>query len=458
MIDGILVIGYVAALIWLSLRGGKRVTKGDDFAGGGKTYGTFVIFATLSASYVGGGYSSGNAAAAFETGIGTTVALFGFSLSMVAVGLFLAPRVGRFAGVYTVGGIMERAYGRHARILTGLFAFLCCAGVVGAQMETMGVVFHTLLGLPPAVGILLGGGIVLLYSTFGGLSSVIVADLLQFLLLAVGMPLLLWGGLHRVGGLGALLHAVPPDRLNPLSGRTLPEFLSLCGTLALGEALAPPYTQRLLIGKQPCVTARGTVLSGLFSVPFFLITGAIGLCALALGVTADPGEAMPALITAVLPVGLRGVVMAAMVSVMLSASDSFLNSAAVSLVCDTLDRMTPLSDARRLTALRAVNLITGLTAMVAAFLLPDVFSILSLAYTCWCPLVLVPLCAAFLGVRTDRTAFWGGVGAGFLGTLLWTVLGEPGGVGADMVGLLGNLAAFTVLTLRYRRPVIVRKM
>lgn len=458
MIDAIIVMGYVALLVWLSLRGGNGIAGGDEFAGGGRTYGSFVIFASLSASYVGGGYSSGNASETFATGIGTTVALLGFSVSMVAVGLFIAPRVGRFTGIYTVGGIMEKTYGKSARILTGLFAFLCCAGVVGAQMETMGVVFHSLLGISPTLGILLGGGVVLLYSTFGGMRSVIVADILQFLLLAVGMPLLLCGALQKAGGLTAVLHAVPANRFSVFSGRTPIEFLSLCGTLALGEALAPPYTQRLLIGKNPRVTARGTVLSGLFSAPFFLITAAVGLCALALEVTSQPAEAMPALIKSVLPVGVRGVVMAAMVSIMLSSSDSFLNSASVSLVSDTIERLTPLSEQKRLRYMRLVNLLTGLTAMVAAFVLPDVFSILSVAYSFWCPLILIPLCAAFFGVDSTETAFLGGVAAGVLVIFLWTLCRNPFGLGADMAGLLANAAVFSALTRRHQSCRKIRKI
>ena len=450
-IDAVIVLGYVVLLVGLSLRGGREVADAAGFSAAGKQYGTFVIFATLSASYVGGGYSSGNAAEAFSGGIGTTVTLFGFSLSMIAIGKWIAPKVDRFRGLSTAGEVMEQAYGRSARIATGFFSFCCCAGVVGAQMETMGVVFHSLLGLPPAAGILLGGGLVLFYSTFGGMQSVIVADVLQFLLLAAGMPVLLFGALYRVGGLGAMLHAVPEPLLRPLNGQTLPAFLSLCGTMAFGEALAPPYTQRLLIGRNARVTARGTVLSGLFSVPFFLITGLIGLSARALQVTDEPAEAMPALIDAVLPVGLRGVVMAAMVSIMLSASDSFLNSAAISLVRDTVQPLRALSARGQLRALRLTNLITGLTAMAAAFLLPDVFSILRLAYALWCPLIVVPLGAALWGVRSCGRAFRRGLFCGLLITLLWnTVLARPLGIGGDMMGMLGNFLVFNAETRRYQ--------
>ena len=136
------------------------------------------------------------------------------------------------------------------------------------------------------------------------------------------------------------------------------------------------------------------------------MTGLIGLSAYALNATDTPAAAMPTLIQTILPVGLRGIVMAAMVSIILSAADGFLNSAAVGLVCDTLLPLRPgLSDKTQLFLLRAVNLITGLTAVAVAFAVPDIFEILVLAYSFWCPLILVPLAAAFLGVQSDGRAF-----------------------------------------------------
>ena len=298
-----IVVAYLGILIGIGLRGGKTVKKAGDFTASGGRYGTFVIFASLSASYIGGGYSSGNAAHAFSEGIGMTAALLGFSLATILIGKFLVPGVRRFEGAGSVGGLIGRAYGRAAQVLTGFFSFLCCAGVVGAQMGAMGMVFNVILGIPPKLGILIGCGIILLYSTTGGLQSIIIADMVQFVMLAVGMPLLLVMALARAGGPGAVLEAVPPEYLHPLNGSTAAGFVSLFLTMMFGEALAPPYTQRLLIGKNPEGTARATVLSGLFSIPFFLITGMIGMTAYALHVTTDPAAAMPALVQEVLPRG-----------------------------------------------------------------------------------------------------------------------------------------------------------
>ena len=439
VVDGAIVVGYVVLLAGMALWSGRAVKSGAAFATGEKKYGPWVIFATLSASYVGGGYSSGNAAAAFSSGIGTTCTLLGFSLSMIYIARRLVPGVGRFAGISTVGGVMERMYGRRARIVTGWLSFLCCAGVVGAQMQTMGVVLNQLLGVSRTAGVLVGAAVVLAYTTFGGLQSVIVADVLQFILMAVGMPLLLLAGVRACGGWDALWEAVPPAYWNPLGGFSPAAFISMFLAMALGEALAPPYTQRLLVGQNAEATAKGTLWSGLFSAPFFVMTGLVGLVAFALQVTTDSAQAMPALIHAVLPVGARGVVMAAMVSILLSASDSFLNSATIGLIADGITPWYPLSERGQLWGMRIANVATGLLGVTMALLLEDVFSILMTAYAFWCPLLLAPLAAAFAGWSLSPKGFWCGMTAGFAAMVIWNfLLKQPAGVDGGVVGMLCN--------------------
>lgn len=453
MVDVAIVVGYLVLLVAIGLRGGSKVKNAADFTATGKQYGTFVIFATLSASFVGGGYSSGNAAAAYEHGIGTALTLFGFSVGMVLIGKFLVPGVSRFPEARTVGGIMGAAYGEGARRLTGVFSYLCCAGVVGAQMGSIGLVFHSLLGVSPRVGTLIGCGVVLLYTTFGGLQSVIFADMLQFLLLAAGMPVLLVLAVAAGGGVGEVYARIPSELLSPLNDSSLPAFVSLFFSMMCGEALAPPYMQRLLIGKTPRQTARGTIWSGLFSAPFFLVTAGVGLVARALAVTDDPASAMPDLILAVLPVGVRGLMMAAMVSIILSAADGFLNGAAVSLVCDTVLPAFPrLSDRQQLWLLRGVNLATGLLAVGLSFAVPHVFSVLLLAYSFWSPAVLVPLAAALLGIRSDGKTFRRALLAGCAVCLLWNFWwGKPLGIDGCLPGILANLTVFTAGTRRLRQ-------
>ncbi len=453
MFDKLIVFGYLAVLVAIGLRGGRAVRSVDDFTASQKRCGTFVVFAVLSASFVGGGYSSGNAAAAYESGIGTALSLFGFSIGMLLIGKFLVPGIIRFPTAKTVGDVMGAAYGETARRITGVFSFLCCAGVVGAQMESIGLVFHALLGISTHLGTLLGCSVVLLYTTFGGMSSVLTADMLQFVLLALGMPLLLLIAVVAGGGADTVWNNIPSHLLDPLNGTTLPAFISLFFSMMFGEALAPPYMQRLLIGKSPKTTARGTMLSGLFSMPFFLVTAGVGLVAHTLGIVGDAASVMPDLILRVLPLGLRGILMAAMTSIILSAADGFLNGAAISLVCDTVIPAKPhMTDKERLRLLRGVNLVTGLSAMVLSFVIPDVFSILLIAYSFWSPSVLVPLAAALLGVRSSQKACLVSLFSGLAACLVWDrILLRPFAIEGCLVGTLVNLLFFTVGTIADRR-------
>ncbi len=452
--DRLIVLGYLAVLIVVGLRGGSRIKNAGDFTASGKECGTAVIFATLSASFIGGGYSAGNAAAAYQYGIGTALALFGFGIGMILIGKFLIPGISQFPRAKTVGGIIGAVYGSKARQLTGIFSFLCCAGVVGAQMESIGLVFHALLGVSKTAGIAIGCSVVLLYTTFGGMESVLTADIIQFILLAVGMPLLLLVAVTAGGGISTVWNAIPKELLNPLNGSTLPAFLSLFFSMMCGEALAPPYTQRLLLGKTPRQTAKGTILSGLFSLPFFLITAGIGLTANVLNIGGEAASVMPTLILRILPFGLRGILMAAMTSIILSAADSFLNGAAVSLVCDTvLVRRPALSDKAQLRWLRFVNLTTGLAAMLLALSIPNVFSILLLAYSFWSPAVLVPLAAALLGVRASKRTFFVSVSAGVGTCLIWNLLlKQPLGIDGAALGTLANFTVFSLQRLKAKRP------
>ena len=444
--DAAIVSLYVMVLVGLGLHGGRKVKSAADFTAAGGKYGAWALFASLSSSYVGGGYSAGNAAEGYRSGIGMTVALCGFSVGTVLIGKYLAPGVARFPRATTVGGVLEAAYGRPARIAAGFLSFGCCAGMVAAQMTGIGQVFHVLLGISPARGVLLGVAIVLTYSTFGGLQSVITADIIQFVLLVVGLPVLLFAAISQAGGVAAVVGALPATHFDITGGRNWLQFVALGLTLMLGEALAPPYMQRLLVGRSARETARATVASGWFSLPVFFVTGALGLCAYALRVTPDAALAMPSLVLAVLPPGVRGLVMAAMVSIMLSAADGFLNSAAIGLVCDGAVPLCPrLSDKAQLRALRAVNLATGVAATALALTRDDVMELLLLAYSLGSPLLLVPLAAALRGVRGSPRSFWAAILGGALGAGLWTfVLGDPGNLGGTLAGVACSAAAFAI--------------
>lgn len=433
--DAAILILYLLTLTAVGLSGGKA----KDMGGFSRAEpGLFALAATLSAGFIGGGFSSGNAAACAREGITPALILCGFTLGWLVLGLLL-PRMRFPAGAVTAGEVMGQAYGEGARIATGIFSFLLSAGILGAQIGVMGTLFETFLGLSRVWGILLGVAAATVYSTFGGLGAVIRADTVQFCVLFVGMPLLSLLSLRATGGLSA----IDAEMWKPVFS---PAALSAALAMALGELLSPPGLQRLLGGDRR-KASRAVLISAGLSAPFFLITGLVGLAAADFLPSGELSHAMESMILRVAPAGLRGLIIAALFSAVLSTADSFQVSASVGLVTDVLKSFFPtLSGGRALLFVRAANVLTGAAAAAVAFFIPDVLDAVTFAYAFWSPVLLVPLAAALLGISASPRAATGAMLGGAGTVFLWRfLLSEPFGISAVPVGFSVSLAVFFLL-------------
>ncbi len=448
LLDYAIISGYLIGILLLGLWSGKDMKNLSDFSVSHRSYGSMVIFATLSASFIGGGFSIGNAEKVFLFGIANIFALWGFSLKEILVAKFIAPRTVNFPGVISVGDLMDRGYGKTGRIVSGFFSVFLCAGIVGAQVGAMGIIFNVFLDIKPIWGIIIGCGIVITYSTIGGMRAVVLTDVIQFCVLAIGIPAVLIFGLMRLGGLSAIKAAAPAGHFSiPAEGMTIAAFVSLFLTFLLGETLVPPYVQRLFMAKDAKHTARGTMLSGIFSIPFFAITGGIGFVALVLDSKMDPNLAMPSVIRTVLPVGVRGIVIAGVISIVMSSADSFLNGAATCCMNDIIKplRKNPLPERQELLLVKLTNCLVGIFAVIFAIMIPSVLDILIYAYNFWAPIIVVPLAAVLLGFRVTKAGFLAGTVAGAIGILTWNhLLKTPADIEGLAIGVFCNLLFFVL--------------
>ena len=440
--DQIIVVVYLVCIFALGIWGGKGVKTLSQFSVAGRSYGIFIIFATLSASFIGGGFSMGNAEKVFLFGIVNIFALWGFSLKEILVASFIAPRMGKYPDAISVGDIMKKNYGKTGMVVSGIMAFAVCAGILGAQVGATGYIFNIFLGIPRFHSILIGCGIVIAYSTVGGMRSVVLTDVVQFVILAIGIPLTLILGINHVGGWSVMISSVPNTHFTfPGTGKTMAQFIALFLAFVFGETLVPPYVQRLFLSKKSSHTVKATLFSGIFSIPFFAVTGFIGIVALTIKPDLDPNSAMPFVISTVLPIGLKGLVIAGVISIVMSSADSFLNSASIAITHDVVEplRKKRMSVSRELLFVRVINLFTGVVAIIFAVKIKSILDILLYSYNFWSPIILVPLTLAILGLKTDVRHFVAGALSGVLGVAIWNfVLKNPGGLDGLIIGLFCN--------------------
>lgn len=439
---------YLMVVFIIGLWAGRHIKDIKEYAVAKHSYSATFLFATLSASFIGGGFSFGNADTVFNKGIGPATALWGFSLMMILVAVFIAPRMGAFKGCISAGDILAKEFGQPARLLAGLLGCLICMGILGAQVGAMGALFDLLTPLSFIQGVFLGCGIVILYTAFGGMRAVVLTDVLQFILLVVFVPLALVMGIQYVGGWERIQSAVPNHFFDILT----PDFgwfawLSLFLSFMVGETFIPPYVQRLLIAKTPAETAKGTLWSGFLSIPFFIISGLIGAVALTIDPNMPSHLSMPMVVQVALPIGIKGLACAAIISIVMSTADSFLNAAAVCLVEDTLkpllkrNTIFPNHPQKEVWLIQGLTLVIGFGSVFIALTISNLLDILRFSYNFWAPVLMIPLLCVLLGKKISKAAFWGGAGAGFAVILLSFSFGKLQWFGLDIVviGVLANL-------------------
>jgi SSS family solute:Na+ symporter len=439
---------YFVLLIVIGVQTISRIETPEDFAVAGNRIIWPVFFGSLAASFLGGGSSLGNAGATFKDGYVYMFAFFAFAIQTTLVGYFIAPRLKRYAKAQTVGDIMENHYGSAARLLTGILSVAVCAGILGAQALAVGTIFNAILGVSTTVGILIGMSIVVLYSSFGGVWAVIQTDMLQFVFLGVFLPVTLIIGLIKLGGPAHLVSSVPADHLSFGGTWTIGLFVSTFLAFLLGETLVPPYTQRAFSTPDPANARKGYVMSGIFAFFFFFVSASIGLVALALYPHISPDQAIPMIVKNILPIGITGLVVAALLAVVMSTASSYLNSMAVVFVKDIyLPFINPnLSASRKVWMERLLSLAVGGAAILFAVSVPSIVDALLYSYALWAPTVIIPLVLAVMWGLRSPVAGVSAIVAGGVATAVWTwVLGEPFGITGLVVGIVVNVATFALV-------------
>jgi Na+/proline symporter len=174
----------------------RKVGSTDDYLVAGRNVRWFLLFATMGATVIGGGYSIGAIGKTYEWGILMLLVSTGGYLHFIFSGLVVAPQF-REAELYTVAGYFGHRFGEGPRFLVLILSLLFSVFIVAAQMAAFGTVLAAIMpgiaNMAAALrwAILISGLMVVIYSTAGGLLAVIHTDVYQFVVLFLGFVITL---------------------------------------------------------------------------------------------------------------------------------------------------------------------------------------------------------------------------------------------------------------------------
>lgn len=340
-----IVVGYLAAIVYMGFRLSRRVHDARDYflAGRSLTWviiGLSIIGTNVSAEgYVGasgGAYNSGIAQANFEW--------IGAIPAMILASLVFIPLYWR-AGVYSIPEYLGRRYNQAVRVLAATIASVFAVFAIGVSFWAIALTLQTYLDWPIWVGIVVTGTVVGLYSISGGLAAIAYTDALQVVIMFLGGVAIVAIGISDAGGateFGRTLVAEHPTHLQAYLPADDPSFPWPGVILGLAIVLSPAYwcggqaiLQRTL-GARSQWDASASMMFAAFAktaVPLLIVFP--GLLALVMHADIEyPDMALPWVVKNVLPPGLSGLMFVAIIAALQSTIDSGVNATALMITRD----------------------------------------------------------------------------------------------------------------------------
>jgi sodium/proline symporter len=373
-------ITYKVVLVLIGLWASRRTRDDADFFLGGRRLGPVVAAVSASASSSSAWTLLSVSGMACLWGLPALwlfpATLSGFLINWFVVGPRLR-RQSREQGAITLTGFLAGAVepaGRTGvlRLGAGITLF-CFVFYIASQFQAAGHAFAGSLGLEMRTSLLLGAGIILVYTLLGGFWAASVTDTLQGLVMA-GTALVLpavafaavggWAGLGS--GLAATAAAGAPV---PVAGIAGVGFV--LGTLGIGLGYPgqPHVVNRFMALRDERALLQGRVVAIAWAVIIYAGMLLLGLCGRVLfGELIEPERVLFEVADRLMPPVVAGVVVAAVLSAVMSTADSQLLVAGSSV---TVDLPGAASHAASLRRSRLTVLAISLLAVGLALWLPD---------------------------------------------------------------------------------------
>ena len=388
-LDWIVIGLYFAVLfgiaLWVILQKQKNT---EDYFLAGRNIGWFIVGASIFASNIGSEHIVGLAGA----GAGDKIPMLIYELHawiVLMLGWVFLPFYAR-SGVFTMPEFLEKRYNSSARWFLSIFSLLAyILTKVSVTVYAGGIVISTLLGIEFWTGALATVILTGIYTVLGGMRAVVYTEALQTVILVIGAATLSIMGLNAVGGWGGLKAGVGTEYLDMWRPATDPDFpwpsLVITSTIVgIWYWCTDQYiVQRALTAKNIKEGRRGTIWGGflkLMPVFLFLIPGIVALILKQRGELEwdTPDQAFPALMTTLLPSGLRGLVAAGLLAALMSSLASVFNSCSTLFTVDIYKKLRPDTPEKNL--LRVGRFATSIVVVLGIAWIPVMQNISGVLY------------------------------------------------------------------------------
>lgn len=320
-IDIIVCIAYFAIVIGVGIFAFRKAKSKEDFLVAGRSLPLPMFTAAMAAVVIGGGCTIGGTTLAYESGIGGIWVGGMYAISIFLLAWLLRTKMSNMRILSTNEGV-GIFYGPYARAVSALIMLIYLFMIAVLNVVSIGTVLSIMTGLSTTASMIIGGCIIVAYITIGGMWAVAFTDIIQFIVMTIGVILILpILGLIHVGGFSGLEASLPAKSfdLTAIGNSRIVAYIFL---LVPGFLVGQDIWQKAFTAKSPQVAKKGTLLASGYIFIYAIATVIIGMCiAAAVPNLENTNLAFATAATTFCPGGVKGLVLAAALASIMSTAN-----------------------------------------------------------------------------------------------------------------------------------------
>jgi SSS family solute:Na+ symporter len=398
---------FFLMMIFIGLFSVKAVKNTTSFFVADRKGTTTAITGSLLATIIGGSGTIGLAGLGYSKGLTGAWWMLVGAIGLMVLSIFFASKVRRFK-VFTLPEILEAQYGGSTvKIVASFLIAMAWLGIISAQIIAAGKILSVLWPGHFPLLMVISASVFIIYTVLGGQYSILRTDLIQSTIIISGILVCLVAGISSTGGLAAASGQLPEGFLSfPTSTNfTLRDLLHFFLFVGATFLVGPDIYSRIFSAKSEETARKSTMIAALVMIPLAFGITFIGMTARILLPGIPPESALPSLIMQIIPAGLSGLVIAALLAAVMSSADTCLLTTGIIISADIINPLfgSKMSEKKLLTISRLCVVIVGALSLLIALKVQGIIAALLVGYTIYSSGLVVPIILGFYRKRLKLT-------------------------------------------------------
>ena len=325
-IDYIIISLYLLGMVGVGLWFAKKHSDFEDFFLAGRSLTTPLLITTLISTYYGIDVLFGDSQLGFTNGV---VAWFAYARPTYAfflIAAFLLAHRLKQEDFKSLPDILDKYYGKKTRYVGAVTSFIY--SLPALSLYGFGMLGDVILGWEPIMGMLVLGGIALIYTITGGFWAVALTDSIQFVLMCVVLAMAFPFAMNLIGGFDSMIEVLEPSYFDTLGDMSI-WLIIIYASTGLSILVEPTFYQRIFAAKS-YKNVRNALVIGIFIwgsydwiITILAMAAKVAVIQGTLPGDVAPDAALLTIMVAALPAGALGLFLAGVLSTEMSTLDSY---------------------------------------------------------------------------------------------------------------------------------------